>query len=98
MPDFTSAVKTSPGGTIILIEVVPNSRKESLGTDEWTGRIKVKVKAKAIKGEANQAVLKKFSHLLGCDVSIIRGELSRKKTLSVKMDKDKVVELLRPFF
>ena len=76
------ALRQSKAGILIDIEVVPNSKKESMEYDEWTSRIKVKIKEPAVKGKANAGVIRKFSVLFGgCE--IVSGNLSRKKTLLV---------------
>jgi len=78
------ALKQSKSGTLIDIEVVPNSKKESMEYDSWTQRIKVKIKEPAVKGKANAGVVKKFTKLFGrCEIKIVSGNLSRKKTLLV---------------
>ncbi len=76
------AVKQSKSGILIDIEVVPGSKKEFLEYDEWTNRIKVKVKEPAVKGKANSGVVRTFSELFG-NCEIVSGDLSRKKTVLV---------------
>lgn len=76
------ALRQSKNGILINIEVVPNSKKESLEYDEWTQRIKVKIKEPAVKGKANAGIIKKFSKLFG-NSEIVSGNLSRKKTILV---------------
>jgi len=76
------ALRQSKNGILIDIEVVPNSKKESMEYDEWTQRIKVKIKEPAVKGRANAGIIKKFSSLFGkCE--IVSGSLSRKKTVLI---------------
>ncbi len=77
-----NVLKKSNSGTLIDIEVVPNSKKESFQYDEWTNRIKVKIKEPAVKCKANLGIIKKFSEIFNkCE--IVSGHLSRKKTVLI---------------
>ena len=82
MIKMLKVLRQSKNGILINIEVVPNSKKESIEYDEWTHRIKIKIKEPAVKGKANARIIKKFTTLFGkCE--IVSGNLSRKKTILI---------------
>ena len=62
------------------IKVVPNSSKQEVGEGN---PIIVRVKEKAEKGKANQAVLKLLRKHYGCDVSIVSGHKSSRKKIKI---------------
>lgn len=71
-------VKEGMGGVYLEVQVVPNSKKEGLGYDEFSKRLKVKVCAPAVDGKANKCLIEYLSNLLGpCEIS--SGQTSRKK-------------------
>ncbi len=70
-------------GVFIDIHVVPGSKKESTDYDEYTKRLRLKIKAPAVDGKANREVLSVFSSLFG-DSEIVSGVTSRKKTILVR--------------
>ena len=82
--DIGEAVRKTSNGVFIDIEIVPNANKKGLFFDEGRKRIKVKVKAPALKGEANDELLDFFLKLFDRKVKIFSGKSSRKKTLIVK--------------
>ncbi|MDI6917330.1 MAG: DUF167 family protein [Thermoplasmatales archaeon] len=79
---WNSFVKFLPKNLRLLS--LPCADKESISFDPWRKRIKLKVKGKALKGEANNNVLVFFSKLFDRKVKIFSGEHSRKKTVFVE--------------
>ena len=80
-------IKQTPQGAQVTVHVVPGSSSFSVvGMDEWTGDIKIKVKAKATNGKANQELINELRKMLSADVKIILGHKSRRKTLLVAGD------------
>ena len=71
--------------TELNLEVVPNSRQfKVMGFNPWTNSLKIKVKEKALKGNANRAVSQELEKLFHAKTEIISGEKSRKKKILVK--------------
>lgn len=73
---------------IIEAYIQPGSKKSAYA-GEFDGRIKIKIAAPPVDGAANKAVVKFFSSKLKCSksaVSILKGELSRYKTISIDTD------------
>lgn len=93
--DIGEAVRKTSNGVFIDVEVVPNASKKGVFFDGWRKRIRVKVKRKALKGEANDELLDFFSKLFDRKVKIFSGKTSRKKTLIAEnIDVNKVVKKL----
>ena len=89
---LTNAVKTSDEGTLVYLRVQPNSKEEAITLAEWEPRVNVKVRAPAVGGKANEAVIRLFSELGAC--KIVSGAKSRKKTLVVDNTADEVLKML----
>jgi len=77
-------VRKTPNGVLIEVEVVPGADRKGLFFDGWRKRIKIKVKGRALKNEANNDMLGFFSKLFDKKVKIFSGEGSRKKTVFVE--------------
>ncbi|ODS38461.1 MAG: YggU family protein [Candidatus Altiarchaeales archaeon WOR_SM1_86-2] len=76
--------RESKDGCVVEIEVVPNSKSFKIGYNESSERLRVRVKAPAVKGKANKAVAKALSGLLNAKCEIVAGNLSKKKTVLVR--------------
>lgn len=64
------------------LETVANSGAfRVMGFDPWTGRLRIKVKSKALKGEANKELLSELEKFFDKKVTLVSGEKSRKKTI-----------------
>ena len=82
--NVNEAVRKTLNGVLIDVEVVPGADKKGLFFDGWRKRIKVKVKGRALKDEANDEMLGFFSELFNRKVKIFSGEHSRKKTVFIE--------------
>lgn len=82
--------------SILHIYVQPGAKQT--GFAGWHGdRIKVRIKAIATDGQANQAVIRFFAQQLNIrkqDVEIVKGLKSRLKTLQLHVDEQTVQKLL----
>lgn len=70
---------------IINVKVVANARKEEV--QEFNGGLKVYVKAPAVEGKANQAlieVLANYFNVKKSKIEIVKGEKSKVKRVVVK--------------
>jgi len=77
------------------LEVIPNSREFSITVNPWTKALRVKLKEKALKGQANKELVKKMGKLFQTKIKIITGEKSkRKKILLENISKEKITKLL----
>lgn len=90
------AIKTTPDGIIVTIEVSPNSDKFQItGYNKWRKTLEVKIKSPPTKGKANKELIKEFSTLSKKPVEIISGKKSRQKTLKIlDVDKNSFLMLL----
>ena len=77
------------------LKVIPNAPRDAIAG--WLGdALKVKIKAPALEGRANDALLDFLAHKLGVsrrDVSLIRGDKSRQKVARITGLDDTAVRL-----
>jgi len=66
---------------IIEVSVVPNSKRFSVSVKD--GRMKICLKSAPEHNKANLELVKELSKLLGCDVRLVGGQKSKRKTLEV---------------
>ncbi|MEA3400405.1 MAG: DUF167 domain-containing protein [Armatimonadota bacterium] len=86
-------------GVNIRLKVIPNAPKSQVVG--WRGReLTVKVTAPPVEGRANRELLRFLAEILGvspADITILRGETSRRKTVQVAgITADQAGERLRP--
>jgi uncharacterized protein (TIGR00251 family) len=82
----TFAVRQDGEAITFDVQVVPRASREQLGPVHGE-RLKVQLTAPPVDGAANQALIALVAKQLGrarSDVTIIRGETGRKKTLRVR--------------
>lgn len=79
------------------LEVIPNSKEFKIaGYNPWTNALKIKVRGKALKGEANKELVKNLEKLLKTKIKIIAGEKSRKKKIFLENSSGKkAAEILK---
>jgi len=71
------------GSFEIGLEAIPNSKKFGImGFNPWTNSLRVKVKAKANKGKANDEIIQELEKLFHAKTRIVSGEKSRKKKIA----------------
>ena len=81
--------------TLVDVEITPNSKTFAvIGYDEWTKRLRIKVKGQPLKGKANKEITKELSELIGADVLIVKGQKSSKKTLLIRANAEEVKKRL----
>lgn len=81
-----SYLSLDKNGVIIKIKVIPGSSQNLIG-EVIEDRLKVKITAPPVEGQANEAVIVFFSkvlHIAKSHIEIYRGELSKKKDLLVR--------------
>jgi uncharacterized protein len=91
-PFYSSA----PDGVIVELHVQPGASKSG-----WSGRfgdrLKLRISAKAVEGQANETLIAFIAKFLGVAksrVSIIRGEKSREKTILITGEGSAVLQKL----
>lgn len=93
---MANCIREGNDGILIDVVVAPNSTVDQISYVNHQSRIKVRVRAKAEKENANNHVMKMFSKLFG-DCSIVSGHHSKKKTLVVggtNLNLDEVIKKL----
>ena len=71
---------------VIEVKVIPDSDKNELVKEN--SKVKIKVKASAEKGKANQAVIKllsKYYNVSKSSIKIIRGKRKRNKLIKIDL-------------
>jgi len=78
------------------LEVIPNSKEFSIGKNPWTKALRVKLKGKALKGQANKELIKNLEKLFQTKIKIITVEKSKKKKILLEdISKEKITKLLK---
>ncbi len=92
-----SAARPSDRGLIIFLHVQPGStRSQIIGLHD--DRLKIAVTKKALDGAANLAVIKLIAEsfdLSKSQVTLLKGEKSRQKSVLLQGDKDKLLDKLQ---
>ncbi len=77
------------------LSVIPNAKSSGIqGIDEWRKRLLVRVKAPPTEGRANREVVEVLSKAFNSEVSLVRGETSRQKTVFLPIDLETAVKRL----
>ena len=94
--NFSKALLIKDDGTIIKIEVIPNSSiTEITEYNELRGCFSIKIKEQPQKGKANKELIEYFSRIFSTDeISIISGQKSRQKLIFIKMEKNEILKIL----
>ncbi len=91
-------IKSDGDYSIIKIIITPNAKKDEItGLDNWRKALNVKIKEKPIQGRANISLIRFFAdtlHLKPEDVDIIKGSMSRGKTLKAGIRKLEAIKIL----
>ena len=94
---MTSWLKVHPKGCTLFLYIQPGaSRSEISGLHG--DRLKVKIKALPVDGEANEALIAFIAETLDLpkrSVHLIQGETSRQKTILVEMAEEKVRSMVQ---
>lgn len=86
---ISSCVQSTLDGAVMLeVDVQPGAKRQGIvGFNEWRGRLTVAVRAEALKGKANHAVLHVLSTSLRINKSqlqIVSGTTSRSKKVRIE--------------
>lgn len=84
--DAPSTTEKTKEGLLIRVHVQPKSSKTELAGLHG-GRLKIRVQAKPVEGEANEAVRKFLAKVAGVapsDVEMVRGATSREKDFLIR--------------
>ncbi len=85
---FEEKLVETKQGTLMPVQVVPEGKRfVIIGFDEWTGSLKIRLRAKAEKGKANQELVKEMRQFFGASVELKKGEKQRQKTLLIRAKK-----------
>ena len=84
-----NAISSSKNEILIKLHVLPGSSHSvfPVGFNKWRNSIEIKVKAEARENKANNEVIVKIAEYFNIstkDITIINGQRSREKTVSIK--------------
>ncbi len=72
-------IEEGDDGCLVAVHAVPGADAPSAAWDPWTGCLRVRVAARAVKGKANAALVSYLSELFGVKASLMAGATSRRK-------------------
>ncbi len=87
------ALKGSDRGTLVRVEVIPNSKERSLSYDAWRKAIVVRLRSPPRRGKANKELIDLFAEIFG-NAELVRGESSRSKLVRVDLGVEEVAAKL----
>ena len=79
-------LKAHPEGTLLAIKVIPRASKNEIG-EPLGAELKIKVTAPPVDSAANRAVIEFLADALNTsksNITLIRGETARHKTILIK--------------
>ena len=79
-------LKAHPEGTLLAIKVIPRASKDEIG-EPLGAELKIKVTAPPVDSAANRAVIEFLADALNTsksNITLIRGETARHKTILIK--------------
>lgn len=76
----------------LSVTVVPKSGRFAI--EKSQGRLKVYLKSPATKNKANLELVREMGRILKCDVRIVSGLGSRKKTLEIPLEEEQLKTML----
>lgn len=86
------------GGSTLAIHVQPGASKSELA-GMHDAALKVRIRARAVEGAANAALIEFMAGRLGVakrDVILIRGDKSRNKTLWIALPPERIARIITP--
>lgn len=89
-------IKHHPKGTTLSLHIQPGAKKSEL-TGEHGERLKIKIKAPPVEGEANDCLIEFLAKKLKVSkakVHLLAGESSRQKLVLIELPLEDVITLL----
>ncbi|OGS44012.1 MAG: YggU family protein [Euryarchaeota archaeon RBG_13_57_23] len=91
-------LRPAKDGCILSVDASPGAdRTEIAGINPWRGTIQIRIAAEPREGAANEELVKFLATKLGVpttSIAIVRGARSSRKTVHVKLDAEKVKDLM----
>lgn len=82
-PTIAKELRAHFHGRQLTVKVIPKASKTELAGTDALGFLRVRLKARPEKGEANRALVEFVSKALGSRVRLVRGASGRMKTLEM---------------
>lgn len=89
MTAFDDAITAEEGAVVLTLDVSAGSKKERFpaGFNEWRGAVQIQIKAPAIEGRANKAIVELIASETGLkknDIVILSGATSTIKRVRIR--------------
>ncbi|MCL2711857.1 MAG: DUF167 domain-containing protein [Methanomassiliicoccaceae archaeon] len=93
--DIRAVSRPVKGGAEVDITVSPNSDIQLIGDiNEWKKRLIVRIRSPPVDGKANREAEEFMEHITKCRSEIIRGHTSRRKTVMIYGEWEKIISSL----
>lgn len=89
-------IRPHPKGSTISLYIQPGAAKSEV-SGEYDGRLKIKIKARPVDGEANAGLIEFLAEILKISkakIHLISGESSRQKVILVELSPEEVEVLI----
>ena len=90
--------KAAAGGCLLSVIASPGASETTIeGVDEWRSALRIRIRAEAEGGKANEELIRFLSHALSLsktDVRIVSGGRSHKKIVFVAIPREDAMRLL----
>ena len=102
--DWTAAITEAESGSVLALSVNPGAKLDLFpaGYNPWRSTILCQVRAAAVEGKANQAVISLVAATLAMPrtaITVLSGHRSSKKLVLVQgLHRQVLIERLSPFF
>jgi len=95
--EVLESIESNDEGIYLDIKVSPNSSSTKItGVNPWRNQLELLVKERAVRGEANRALVKFFADLVDISekkVKIVRGKTTKSKRMYLEgVDKTRIID------
>lgn len=91
-------VKAASGGCFLSVIASPGAAETAIeGVDEWRNALRIRIRAEAERGKANEELVRFLSHALSLnqeDVRVVRGGRSHRKVVFIPIPREDAMRLL----
>ena len=93
--DVRDVSRSVAGGVEVDIIVSPGSERQGTeGIDEWRKRLVIRVRSPPLDGKANKEIIEYIENITKCSSEMIRGHMSRQKTIMIHGSPDQILDTL----
>ncbi len=101
--ELQDCIEAGEKGVYLDLNVSPgSSRTKITGINKWRNQLELSIKEKAVRGEANKALLKLFAELLNISkksVKLVRGKTTKSKRMYFEgVDKTELADRIKNIY